>query len=232
MRVLVTRPAEDGAATAARLAAMGHQALPAPLLSTHFLEGPEPALDDVQAILATSANGVRALARRSRRRDVALFAVGPQTAEAASLAGFHTVRDAGGDASALAQAATRWARPEGGALLHVCGEPSIGWLADALTEAGFTLRKAVLYRVDAAEALPAEAVSALSGGAIDAALFFSPRSARVFARLASRDNLPTKKIVALCISAAAAEALAPLRFADVRVAAQPNQNALLALLAR
>ncbi len=83
MRVLVTRPKEDAEETAQLLAARGHQALVAPLLETRFFDGAALTLEGVQAVLATSANGVRALARRTARRDVPLFAVGPQTAEAA-----------------------------------------------------------------------------------------------------------------------------------------------------
>ena len=131
MKILVTRPLEDGRQIAARLAEMGHQALLAPLLEPRFFDGPEPALDDVQAILATSANGVRALIRRTPRRDVPIFAVGPQTAEEATKAGFTEVRSADGDAVALAEATARWARPEG-VLLHVCGEDAPGTLADTL----------------------------------------------------------------------------------------------------
>src|SRR4051812_49138915 len=89
MRVLITRPLEDAEETGRQLALRGHEPLVAPLLSTQFFDGPEVALDGVQAILATSANGVRALARRTPRRDVALFAVGPQTAAQAQSLGFH-----------------------------------------------------------------------------------------------------------------------------------------------
>ena len=90
MKVLVTRPIEDGEETARQLALRGHQALLAPLLTTRFLDGPEVMLEGVQAILATSANGVRALARAHTRRDVALFAVGPQTAAEAQSRDFET----------------------------------------------------------------------------------------------------------------------------------------------
>ena len=51
MRVLVTRPLEDGEQTARELEARGHQALVAPLLTVAFLDGAELTLDDVQAIL-------------------------------------------------------------------------------------------------------------------------------------------------------------------------------------
>src|SRR3954463_10970701 len=140
MKILVTRPLADGQEIATRLAELGHQALLAPLLEPRFFDGPEPALDDVQAILATSANGIRALIRRTPRRDIPIFAVGPQTAEEATKAGFAEVRSADGDAVALAEAAARWARPEG-VLLHVCGEDAPGRLADTLADRGFPVRR-------------------------------------------------------------------------------------------
>src|ERR1700749_3338061 len=81
MRVLVTRPEEDAVRIAEILKSRGHEPVIAPLLKTNFHNGPDISLDGVQAILATSANGVRALATRTRRRDIPLFAVGPQTAQ-------------------------------------------------------------------------------------------------------------------------------------------------------
>ncbi|MGH6873042.1 MAG: uroporphyrinogen-III synthase, partial [Rhizomicrobium sp.] len=95
--MLVTRPAGDGEATAEKLKALGHDPILAPLIDIQFRDGGEIALDGVQAILATSANGVRAIARRTPRRDVALFAVGRQTAAAARAARFARVRSADGD---------------------------------------------------------------------------------------------------------------------------------------
>jgi uroporphyrinogen-III synthase len=229
MRVLVTRPAEDGAETAARLRAMGHEPLLAPLLTTHFFDMVPPALDSVQAILATSANGVRAFARLNARRDLPLFAVGPQTAAEAAAAGFTTIRNADGDARALADATARWTSPDRGALLHVSGEQGSGTLAETLSAHGFDLRKVVLYRVDAATVLPPDVRAALQYGALDAALFFSPRSARAFARLAK--DFSVYGMIAACISAATADGLTPLAFGAVRIAERPNQDALFARLA-
>ena len=227
MHVLVTRPLEDGQEIAARLAEMGHRALLAPLLTPHFLNGPEPDFHYVQAILVTSANGIRALIRRTARRDLPVFAVGPQTTQEARDAGFADIKNADGDAKALAEATPRWTIPAKGVLLHVCGEEAPGTLAAALAGRGFSVRRAVLYRVDAATVLPPEAEQALRDGALDAVQFFSPRSARVFCDLAA--GLPTQKLVAFCISPVTAKALT-LAFREVRVAPAPNQAALLALL--
>jgi uroporphyrinogen-III synthase len=227
MQILVTRPAEDGAEIAARLAEQGHVALLAPLLIPHFEDGPEPDLTGVQAILVTSANGIRALIRRTARRDIPIFAVGPQTTQEAQAAGFTTIKNADGDARLLADMTARWTGPDKGALLHVCGAEAPGTLVTLLESAGFAVRRAVLYRVDAASALPQDARRALEAGQVDAALFFSPRSARVFCELAA--GLPTQALTAFCISPATAKGLT-CRMGAVRVAAQPNQTALLALL--
>ncbi len=228
MHVLVTRPLEDGEEIAARLAEMGHTTLLAPLLRPQFEDGPEPDFTGVQAILASSANGIRALVRRTARRDIPIFAVGPQTTQEAQAAGFTTIRNADGDARLLAQTTAQWTTPDKGALLHVCGAQAPGTLAALLESVGFTVRRAVLYRVDAASSLPEDARQALAAGRVDAALFFSPRSAQVFCELAQ--GLPTEKLIALCISPATAKGLSRT-FAQVRIAAAPNQAALLALIA-
>lgn len=227
MKILITRPETDGKEIATRLAERGHDALRAPLLTPVFHEGPEPDLNGVQAILATSANGIRAFVRRSPRRDFSIFAVGPQTAEEARKSGFTEVRNADGDAKALAHAATLWAARKG-VLLHVCGEDAPGTLAENLTLRGFTVRRCPLYGIEPATRLPDEARQALEERALDAAMFFSPKSARIFGVLA--DGLPTEHMTALCISAATAQALTPMAFAQVAVAAKPNQAAILALL--
>jgi uroporphyrinogen-III synthase len=230
MRILVTRPIEDGAEIARRLAVMGHRALLAPLLTVRNHPGPPLPLAGVQAVLATSANGVRALAARTAARNVPVFAVGPQTADAAARAGFIRVRNAKGDALALADAVRRWADPAAGPLLHAAGEEADSRLAEALGAHGFTVKREALYRVEAETQLPPAATEALARGTVQAALFFSPRSARVFVDCVTRAGLSTAGLVAVCISAATARALAPLSFAEVRIAAAPNQAALLACL--
>lgn len=232
MRVLVTRPVEDAERTAAELEARGHQAVIAPLLEIRFREGPQIVLDGVQAILATSANGIRALARRTARRDLPVFAVGPQTAKAARTLGFIAVRSADGDAARLAEAVAAWARPAAGALYHPSGAQTRGGLAERLMSAGFTVRSEALYEALLPEALPPTAAVALERGELEAVLLYSPRSARIFARLVGAAGLGRAcgRLAALCISQAAADGLAPLEFRTVAVAARPDQHHLLALL--
>ena len=230
MKILVTRPAEDGAEIAQKLAALGHEALLAPLLRIEFHAGPPLDLAGVQAVLATSPNGVRALAARTAARDLPLFAVGPQTAASAEKAGFTHVRNAAGDAVALAGRAAEWADPAGGTLLHVAGQEAPGSLADSLLAQGFQVRRENLYRAVAVSTLPEAAARGLCEQALDAVLFFSPRSAEIFASCVRRAGLETKSVCALCISENTARLLDGLEFREIRVASAPNQDSLLAML--
>jgi uroporphyrinogen-III synthase len=227
MRVLVTRPEGDAAETAALLKARGHEAIIAPLLGVNYHDGRPLHLDDVQALLFTSVNGVRAFARRTSLRDFPVFAVGSQTAQAARDAGFSAVHDADGNVETLADAVRAHVKPEGGALLHAAGAEAEGRLAGLLTAAGFSVRTEVLYDVPAVNEMPEAARAAIAVGAADAVLLFSARSAQVFAACLAKAGFSPAGLIAACISEAASRPLSALPFKEIRIAARPNQTALL-----
>ncbi len=121
MRLLLTRPQEDSVALEAMLAERGHEAIVEPLLTIRPDLNAPLDLEGVAALLFTSANGARAFALRSHRRDLPVFAVGDASAQAARDLGFAKVESAGGDVAALGALVAHRHRPEDGALLHVAG---------------------------------------------------------------------------------------------------------------
>ncbi|HEX4534182.1 MAG TPA: uroporphyrinogen-III synthase [Rhizomicrobium sp.] len=230
MKVLVTRAQADADETATLLRERGHAPFVAPLSTVHPREGGEVALDGVQAVLVTSANGIRAFAPRSPSRDIPIFAVGDRSATVALALGFQSVVSANGDAAALGVLVSERLSPKEGALLHAAGANADETLSRALSD--FTVRREILYDVDYAQSLPQELAAALAQNQLDAALFYSPGGARHFRELIAKSQLAEtcSRLVAACISANAAAALSPLRFAQVRVAASPDQPGLLNLL--
>src|SRR5438477_4058082 len=160
-RALVTRPRAEAVALAEALAARGIEAVIEPLLDIHYRDAPAPDLAGVQAVLCTSANGVRALARLTREREVALFAVGEASAARARAEGFLRVESAGGNVDDLARLARERRRPEGGRLLHVAGSDVAGDLAGILRESGFAIDRVVLYEARPVSGLSAPAAAAL-----------------------------------------------------------------------
>lgn len=236
MRVLVTRPGEDGDALAAALRARGHEAVIAPMLEIRAPApgAPRPELDGVQAVLFTSANGVRAFAALTPVRDLPVFAVGDASARAARAAGFARVESAGGDVADLARLVRARCDPAAGALYHAATSRLAGDLKGDLEASGFALRRETLYESAAAESLPAAARAALESGELDAATFFSPRSAATFVALVRAAGLEgtCTRLAAFCLSAPVAEALRPLPWRAMEITARPTQDSLLAALDR
>jgi uroporphyrinogen-III synthase len=232
MRALITRPRAEAEALAALLARQGVDAVVEPLIEIVERRAALPDLAGVQAILCTSANGVRAVAQASGERGVPLFAVGDATARAARAVGFRAVESAAGDVGDLARLVCRRLRPGDGRLLHVAGSEVAGDLAAALGAHGFAVERVVLYEARAANALSAATAQLIDGRQIDLALFFSPRTAALFARLADAAGVGAglAATTALSISAAADAALGDLPFRDRAVAAAPTQAALVALV--
>jgi uroporphyrinogen-III synthase len=232
MLALVTRPRAEAEALAELLARHGIEAMIEPMIEIVEREAALPDLAGVQAILCTSANGVRALARASAVRDVPIFAVGDATAREARATGFGEVESASGNVDDLARLVGRRLRPADGKLLHVAGSEVAGDLAGMLRAEGFAVERAVLYEARAAEALSAATARMVDNGEFDLALFFSPRSAAIFARIAMAAGVAAglAATTAISISAAADTALGDLPFRERAIAGAPTQAALMALV--
>ncbi|HEV7371590.1 uroporphyrinogen-III synthase [Arenibaculum sp.] len=231
-RLLVTRPGEDGRALAALVEARGATALIDPMLEIEHHAGPPLDLAGAQALLFTSANGVRAAAARTSERSLPAFAVGDATARAARAAGFADVRSAGGDVGDLTALVARSLVPGAGRLVHAAGTAVAGDLGAALAAAGFVVERAVLYAARPAASLAESTVRELYAGTIDAVLFFSPRTARSFVRLAGQAGLDARLVAvdALCLSTAVAMEARTMPWHAIRVAERPEQATLLDLL--
>lgn len=234
MKVLVLRPERAADRTSRALEARGMTAILAPVLAIETLDAaiPDVAYD---AVLATSANGLRKLKDRpeiGRLRGVPLLAVGDRTAEAGREAGFAVVHVAEGDGRSLvADAAARFPTPS--RFLHAAGADRAFDVAGALAGHGHAVDVVELYRATAVAALPPAARDALVAGEVDAVLHHSRRIAETFLTLAAAAGL-TEAIRPLPHAALALRVAEPLLAAGcpiVAVAARPDEAALLDALA-
>lgn len=189
-------------------------------------------LSGVQAVLFTSANGVRAFAALTSRRDLPVYAVGDRTGAVAAENRFLRVESAGGDVEKLAALVKQRCKATDGVVLHPAGTAVAGDLAGQLGAAGFVVRRTVIYEARKATGFSGEIRMAVLDGEVDLVLFFSPRTAKTFIELAKGEGLETacEKLEALCLSQAVAEAADPIMWRRVMVAPEPTQDALLATL--
>jgi uroporphyrinogen-III synthase len=233
--ILVTRPKPDGERTATLLRARGHEVLTLPMLRIEAIAdaalGPGP----WAAVLFTSANAVRAIAAHPRLREVTglpAYAVGARTQAAAVAAGFASVRPADGDVHDLARLVAAELVPAGLPLLHPAGDARAGDLAGALKAHGLEVATAVVYRSVMVTDLTPKVRDALASGAIDAVLHYSARTAAAFMAATTHAGLCDRVIGArhLCLSAQIASPLKAAGVASPEVAAEPNEEALLACI--
>jgi uroporphyrinogen-III synthase len=230
--LLITRPEDDAQLFAEEAEAVGFAPVFEPLLRIEPL--PAPSLPDLapQAVLFTSANGVRAFISAYGQLGCPAYAVGDATARAARDAGFAPVQSAGGDADALAALVQAELEPSAGLLIHAAGQSVAGNLQGVLNDAGFSLARLPLYRAEKVPSLTQGLMARLKNGEIDHAAFFSPRTAAAFVRLAQLSGMgdTMRRTAAAALSANVAVELRALPWRSIDIASEPTQKALLAKL--
>jgi uroporphyrinogen-III synthase len=235
MHVLITRPEADSAELKNKLEAMGHTVSCCPLLTIAY-DAPPLNLHGVQALIATSRNGLQGLARSpafESARSLPTFAVGPGTAALARDLGFSSVIEGPGRAEDLVPLIASSLEPEGGPLLHVSGDKIAFDVAGALAAQRFDVRREIVYRSVAAGGLDAKVGAAIKSGTVDAVILMSPRTANVFMDLVAAAGLDAeaRQLRFYCLSTAVADALSPLGASKVKIARLPNSEEMLAALA-
>ncbi|HRK65281.1 MAG TPA: uroporphyrinogen-III synthase, partial [Terricaulis sp.] len=120
LRIAITRALPDAEESAARIRALGGEAIIAPLL-TIIPMAYDTNVEDAQALIFTSIAGVRAFPDARRMHAKRVLTVGDASAHAAREAGFTDVRSADGDAAALAAMAIATLDPKAGPLIHIRG---------------------------------------------------------------------------------------------------------------
>jgi uroporphyrinogen-III synthase len=193
-----------------------------------------------------------------------VYAVGQRTRTGAAAAGFVSIVSADGDVEALVRliaskppAADVPASPiisyrdgaansslpasGGGAagrhllpLLYCAGEDRASDLAGGLRSHGLHVETVIVYRSVMVTDLTPGARAALAGGAVDAVLHYSARTAAAFVAAVTTAGVRDLSIRArhLCLSAQVAGPLAAAGAKTVEVASEPNEQALLALVDR
>ncbi len=226
--VLITRPSPAAEETALHVAALGLLPVVTPLLTIRRLPAVLP--PDAAAVLVTSSNAIDGLPAWARARPV--LAVGDATAARARAAGFPNVHSADGNSTDLAALVQRMFAPAQGELLLLTGKGQGTALAELLQAQQHVVVLREVYEAAPVPVLPEPAAAALQSRDLQAALFFSTETARLFVRLVTEDRLETsvRNTNACAISPAAGVALNPLPWRRIRIAARPTQDDMLALL--
>ncbi len=234
MRILLTRARDEAMRTAEKLAAHGHLAIFSPVLEM-LPTGAQWPNGVTDAVIATSAQAFD-LAQfppqwpvPEARRLMPLFLVGSKTAEAARRRGFEGEAVLAPYAKDLAASVVNGVHPPA-RLLYLAGRDRKSDLEIRCREAGLDIIAIEIYEACAAARLSEEAIAAITKGEIDAVLHYSRRSAEIFLALAQAAGLDPMLVRHMAISADAAAPLQAAGLLRLAIAAEPNEQAMLALL--
>jgi len=228
-RVLVLRAQRDAERTAAKLREMGHESVLSPIMEV-VATGATIPYGDFDALLVSSAKGVENASDTRSIQGLPLHVVGAMTARAAEAAGWTPDLVAGNAQALLPLLLARYQTPAN--FLYLAGRDRQGDLEQGLRDAGHDVIIVEAYDARAASALSAEALQALREGSVSTLLHYSKRSVEIFLALAQAAGV-TERLRPLDHLALSQDVAAPLAEAlgvTPRVAAKPDEAALLALL--
>jgi uroporphyrinogen-III synthase len=230
--MLITRPEPDASVSAVSLRALGIAPVTFPLMRRISLDVSLPEPNGFAALALTSVNALRALRQRdaiTRYRNIKVFAVGDRTAEEASMLGFANVVSAGGG---FADLVTMLAHAQlAGPVFYPAGKEISGDLGKSLAPFGIMVVTARIYEMVPATEVEPAILADLGDGKIDAALFYSRRTAEIFVSLFGR-QLPKHvhtRLGMLCLSENVAAPLMEARFVRISLADHPSNEAMMTL---
>lgn len=211
-RLFVLRPEPAAHRTIERALELGLDAIAAPIFKLEAVEWSAPRPDEFDGLLLTSANAVNMGGHELERlRNLPVHAVGEATAVAAEVAGFGVASVGKAGVDELLGSIEPGTR-----LLHLCGEDR-----RAPDQPRQLIHYLTVYRARAI-APPGN----LEDLRDQVAALHSPRAGTRLAELIDEQTRTTIRVAA--ISQGAADAAGP-GWADVQVASEPTDSALLAL---
>ncbi|MEM9060539.1 MAG: uroporphyrinogen-III synthase [Pseudomonadota bacterium] len=226
MPVLLTRPVADSQRIADLLATEGIETLIWPLTRVETIAGQIDIADRSEAIVFSSANGVRAFAEQSPRRDLPALCVGARTAGEARSHGFETVAHADGASGDLVDLVRRSVRHH---VTYARGQDVSADLTASLAPHGITCDETVVYRMAQTEGPPDAVSDALTARRIPAITAWSARNAGLLAdSLTARPDWSLDTVTLVAISDQAAAPLAGAGFRRIAVASRPNATQMIA----
>lgn len=236
MRVVVTRPENSARRTSERLRNLGHQPVLLPLTKAiHHPEIAEAALSGPHAALAvTSAETLRVLSllgeRLTPRLGRTLYAVGETTAKAAEEAGFRNIRSGAGTGAELAELIAGYASTFDAPLLYLAGKPRSLKFEDGLRANDVSFVTAEVYEMTPIAYDEVFIRDILLDPPVDAVLLYSRENARLFCDFAAPHLKELASLQFVCLSDNVAEIIPREFHRNIKIASQPDEDGVLALL--
>lgn len=234
---LITRPLPEAKQLADFLASLGYDSIIEPMFTLETSDENVAYVsalpkENIQAIVFTSRNAVLAMKDASNLFFVPVLCVGDSTAAYAKHIGFVNAKSARGNIRDLENLIRQTCSPENGKLLYLTGLHIAGHLQESLTKSDYKVERHVVYETKPVPMLSDELQAALQQRQLSLALFYSPRTAKIFEqKLIEYQLVPFASTVDLfCLSRMIAGAFSHVKWLSIHYPELPNTNSLLELV--
>ena len=235
MRILITRPQESAGTLASQLTHLGHNVTIDSLIDIQPVDPSTldlSSLSSCKTIITTSQQAIRCLANLTTKRTFTLWCVGEESAKVAKNLGFQNVHEGGGSADLLLAEFLKASPCVKNPILHVSGDVIRTDIVHELLKMGIEASRMVVYTTQEAKTFLPHTLQSLKTKALDAIVFYSPRTAKIFKKLCRDTNLDVECacVNAICLSNAIKAEIEDLPWKKMRIAKKPSTDDLLLAL--
>ncbi len=223
--ILIIRPKIQAKQTKFKLKGKGFRAICYPFIGIEIISSFKFNDKKYDGLIITSQNTAHLLKNSSFLKDIKTFVVGLKTSAALTAIGFKNIINVGNDHTDLVKAVEQHL-PQNSSILYLHGDYIAGDIKGKL-EHSYIIDNVTVYRSIATDKVN-KRVFILLRHIITTILFYSPRTAQVFAQHMINQDL--SNITAICISKNTALKLASLRFKEVKISKLPNENSMLEII--
>lgn len=227
MHVLITRPQKEAERLKEQLEQCGIYSIINPLLTIHQ-KHIELDINDVEAIILTSAQVLENDIFSQIPRELKLYVVGVKTAKRAKGLGFNNLCIGHNSVQSLIPLLEKNYKR----IVYLSGADVRLDLKETLHKRGITLEQHVVYKAEAVNSLSMDTWHALETNTLDYVLFFSPRTAHIFVESIKNKTNLLKRLKAICGSEAIKNVLNPLQWSDILVSENPTAKSVKELILR
>ncbi|MCU7611530.1 uroporphyrinogen-III synthase [Anaplasma capra] len=228
MVLLLTRAGPDSARSKAALEGLGFDVFVEPMFEIVYLRTEPLNLEPYDMVVATSRNGIGAIASLTKERNIRFLTVGDSTMECALSLGFTDVISAGGTVRDVLSYLNSNAR--GAKVLYARGEEVSCDLRGAADDMDLVMEEIVLYRAAARSSLSPQCCDLLANGKISDIAFYSARTAKIFTSLSRPYNEFLRDVCVYSMSSGALRALNTGDWKRIMVSKYPTEESLFKLL--
>ena len=228
--ILVTRPRHLAVVTAHVLKALGYKTLILPMLHLSYMYK-EISDDDYSFIIITSQNAIHAIKNLEWIKTKKVYVVGSKMASLLNKIGYRNIlvceESKQSSEGILDLIESNESITE--KCLYISGADVAGNLEVQLRGLGYNINREIVYKSISTEYLSGSAIDSINS-LVKVVLFYSPRTAIAFSRLAKKYQMDLVNKTAVCISKKTADNLEHRAWDNILVAKNSNESSLIMIV--